>query len=175
MLTTDTAAYLYFNDFDQTPADHVFAGDGAYQGEKRGKNVLAAFESGTFQNDQAYHISIWMFNGYKDALNLWFRFIIEEHDEGQGQWYETTFFPDQSEVINGNWSLAEGTFRIRNSGNKVYIVTKGKENAKPPFIADDLLIITAETDVYRWTSDSTVLFYNNHRFNLQSKMGRTNE
>jgi hypothetical protein len=98
----------------------------------------------------------------KDALNDWFRFIIEEHNLENGTIETTTYFPEQSETIHGNWSLLEGTFEIKNAKSKVYIITKGKENATQELFADDLLIKENGVDVYKLVNDNE-LFYNNHQ------------
>ena len=60
-----------------------------------------------------------MYNGEKDALNLWFRLIVEEHDPDTDQIFRTTIFPEHSEAIYGNWSLIEGVFRIRNPNSSL--------------------------------------------------------
>ncbi|MBK6965195.1 MAG: hypothetical protein IPH20_14970 [Bacteroidales bacterium] len=97
-----------------------------------------------------------------DALNMWFRFIVEEYDEQADTWKSTTWFPEHSEVINGDWSLVEGVFEVSNPKNRIYIVTIGKKEAKEPLFIDDLLIRENGTDVYRFTVGDSTLFYNNH-------------
>jgi hypothetical protein len=159
---TDSSSFLYYKDFESHIAEKQFRGTGAFQSMKKGKHVLAEFPPGTFDEEKTYATSIWMYNGFDDALNLWFRYIIEEYDERSNIWHETVFFPEQAEVINGDWSLVEGSFRVHDSNNPVYIVTKGKADAKPPFIADDLLVREIHVDVYR-RDDAGILFYNNHQ------------
>lgn len=161
----DSCSLLYYDSYENSKSDTSFRGKGSHSGFKKGKNSLATFPPNTFAKDKDYDISIWMYNGEKDALNLWFRFMIEEYDEAKNNWYTTTFFPEQAEVINGDWSLIEGTFRVNNPGNRTYIVTIGKENSKASFHADDLLIKDRDVDVYRIEEDST-LFYNNNSIPL---------
>jgi hypothetical protein len=62
------------------------------------------------------------------------------------------------------WALV---FVLRSPGNWVYVVTKGKENSKASFHADDLLIKEKGTDIYRLDDDSKSLFYNNHKIELR--------
>jgi len=107
-----------------------------------------------------------MYNAEPDALNLWFRFIIEEYDEVNNKWYTTTIFPEFAETINGDWSLVEGVFSVKDSKNRISIVTKGKKNSKASLHADDLLIWETGTDVYRPEENGRSLFYNNHRIGL---------
>ncbi len=160
--TSDSSSFLYYNGFENIKSDTVFRGKGSFTSVKKGKNTLSEFPPNTFLSGKEYDISIWMYNNEPDALNLWFRFIIEEYDEANNKWFSTIIFPEKSEVINGNWSLIEGVFKVQNSKNKIYIVTKGKENSKANFHADDLLIKQKGVDIYKFENDSS-LFYNNHR------------
>lgn len=159
-LISDSSAFLFYNDFETHKNEISFSGSGSYQGIKKGKNTYAEFGPGTFETGKTYHFSIWMYNGLKDALNLWFRFLIEEWDPKANIWHSTTFFPDQSEVIFGNWSLVEGEFTVQSSGSHVYFVSKGKENSKADLFADDLLITNSGNEVFKLEGDT--LFYNNH-------------
>jgi hypothetical protein len=156
------SSFLYYNGFEKSTSKQIFRGKGAFQSVKTGKNTFAEFAPYTFKQGKTYHVSLWMYNGMKDALNDWFRFIIEEHNLENGTIETTTYFPEQSETINGNWSLLEGTFEIKNPKSKVFIITKGKENATQELFADDLLIKENGVDVYKLINDNE-LFYNNHQ------------
>ncbi len=166
---SDSSRFLFYNNFEDIPADITYRGSGAFSSEKKGKNILAEFKPNTFNNKVNYVLSIWMHNGEPDALNLWFRLIIEEYDEAIDRRYETTIFPETAEVIDCNWSLVEGTFQVNNPNNKITIVTKGKENSKASLHVDDLLIREEGIDVYKLDIDSTMLFYNNHQIEIRHK------
>ena len=163
---SDSASFLFYKGFENLKSDKIFRGNGAFESIKKGKNIYAEFNPGTFSEDKEYNVSLWMYNGEADALNLWFRFIIEEYDETNNKWYSTTIFPEFSETINGDWSLIEGVFKVNSSKNRIYIISKGKENSKASLFADDLLIQEAGTNVYRLEEDDRLLFYNNHRIRL---------
>jgi len=167
---SDTASFFYYQDFENQLSNTTFRGHGACKGNKKGKNTFAEFSPGTFKNSETYHFSIWMYNGMKDALNLWFRFLVEEWNPKNDTWQSTTFFPEHSEVIYGNWSLVEGDFTIQSSENYVYFVSKGKDNSKALLLADDLLIQKAGIDVFKLHNDT--LFYNNHIIILPAKAGQ---
>lgn len=159
-LVSDTSSYLFYNDFENKKSDKPFRGMGGFESIKKGKNTFAEFKPETFDPGKTYHFSIWMYNGMKDALNLWFQFLIEEWNPETDSWHTTTFFPDQSEVVYGDWSLVEGTFTVQSSKNRVYMVSKGKDNSKARLFADDLLVKEIDTDIFRIAKDT--LFYNNH-------------
>ena len=166
--TSDSSSVLFYDSFENTKSDTSFRGKGSYHSVKKGKNTYAEFSPNTFEEGKEYHVSMWMYNGEPDALNLWFRFIIEEYDEVNDSWYSTTFFPEQSEVISDNWSLIEGVFKVNSSKNLIYIVSKGKEDSKALLHADDLLIKEKGIDVYKIEDkDSSLLFFNNHRINIR--------
>jgi len=165
-LVSSLSSVLYYNGFENTKSDISFRGEGSFESIKKGKNTFVEFPANTFQKDQEYDLSMWMYNGEADALNLWFRLEVEEFDEVNDTWHSTTFFPEYAEVINGDWSLVEGVFTVNDSRNKVYIVSMGKENSKAMLHADDLLIKDRGIDIYRSDSLDHSLFYNNHRIPL---------
>ncbi len=159
---TDSCSVLYYDDFEDQASKVTYRGIGAIESVKEGETVIAEFEPGSFDSKKEYDLSIWMHNGEKDALNLWFRLIVEEYDRREDRWYTTTIFPEHAETINGDWSLVEGVFEVQNTGNKITIKTIGKENSKASFYADDLLIRDRGVDVYRLIAGDSSLFYNNH-------------
>ena len=158
--------FIYYNGFENQLSDTTHRGVGSYIGIKKGHNTLAQFPANTFEPNTEYAFSIWMFNNEPDALNLWFRLIVEEYDPVEDTWHNTTFFPDLAETVTEEWSLVEGTFKVKNPANTIAIVTKGKKNAKARLHADDLLIVKKDTEVYRMDSINGTLFYNNHYIKL---------
>ena len=164
---TRPGSVLYYNSFENTRSDTTFRGQGSFKSIKKGKNTFAEFPPNTFQKDKEYHFSMWMFNGEPDALNSWFRVIVEEFDEANNTWHTTTFFPEQAEVISDNWSLAEGVFTVKDPKNRIYLVSKGKDDSKASLHVDDLLIKERDVDVYKIDSLDNSLFFNNHRVGLR--------
>ncbi len=158
---------LYYNSFEHTKSDTCFRGLGSFSSIKKGKNTFAELPPHTFEAGKTYDLSMWMYNGEPDALNLWFRFMVEEFDAAHNTWHITTFLPEEAEVINGNWSLVEGQFTVKNANNWVYIVSKGKDNSKAHLHADDLLIKEQGVKVYRIDSMNNTLFFNNHKIDLE--------
>jgi hypothetical protein len=165
-LVSDEEAFLYYDGFEDNLSDTSFRGEGAFRSVKKGKNVFAEFPPYTFEEGKAYHLSLWMYNAVPDALNLWFRLIVEEYDISQDKWYTTTFFPEQAEVVTDSWSMTEGIFRIRDAKNPVYIVSKGKDNSKASLYADDLMIKEYGMDIYKVDRKDSTLFNNNHKIAL---------
>ena len=168
-LTSEPGAVIWYDDFEHQTNDTAFRGKGSYGAMKRGKHTLASLPPGTFKAGEEYKLSVWMYNGEPDALNLWLRLVVEEYDARANTWHTTTFFPEQAETLAGDWSLAEGTFKIQNPVNQVYIATIGHADAKPRLHADDLLIQRVNTDVYRTDSSNHFLFFNNHKVKMQDR------
>jgi len=167
LFSLSDSSFVYYDSYEQTHSEHPFRGKGGFRSEKKNKNVLAEFAPGTFEKGKKYMASAWMYNGLPDALNLYFRFIIEEYDEPADSWESTIYFPDQSETINGDWSLVEGEFEVKNPGNRIYIVTIGTRDAKGPLFIDDLLIRESGKDVYSIAGPGNALFFNNHRIQIR--------
>jgi len=163
---TDSSSLVYYNNFEDNTSPISFRGNGAYCSVKRGVNNLASFNPDTFSAEVIYQVNLWMYNAEPDALNLWFRLILEEYDESTGEVFHTTYFPDNSETIFGDWSLVEGDFRVRDPKNVISIMTIGKEDSKASLYADDLLIIKAGDSVYRFDEEENSLFFNNHEIML---------
>jgi hypothetical protein len=162
-LTDQPGSFIFYNDFETSPSKIAFESKGAYSGIKKGKNEFASLKPNSLEKDKTYVVSAWMYNNHKDALNLWFRFMVEEYDEPNNLWYTTTAFPEFSEVIYGNWSLIELEFQIQDPKNKVFIVSKGKDNSKADLHLDDLLIYEKGVLIYKVkrAGSSPVLFKNN--------------
>lgn len=163
---SDDSTFFYFNGFEKLKSDKPFRGMGGFQCAKKGKNTFAEFPPLTFSTGKKYEVSIWMNNASKDALNNWLRFIIEEYEESADTWESVTCFPEQSEVINGDWSLVECTFEVKNPKNRVFILTNGKDDSKGFLFADDLLIREEGVDIYKLNENSGRLFLNNHEILL---------
>jgi hypothetical protein len=164
---TDTSSFFYYNGFEGSKSERPFRGKGGYQSVKKGKNTFAEFAPYTFSQGKKYEVSMWMYNGFDDALNNWLRFIIEEYDEKANTWYSTVCLPEQSETINGDWSLIENTFEVKNPGSRIYIVAIGKDDSRQGLFADDLLIKESGTEVYGINEKEDTLFYNNHQVVLR--------
>lgn len=161
-LTSDTCSVLYYNSFEDSISKLCFRGKGGLSSTKKGEHVIDMLKADSFKKDAVYDISIWMSNKEPDALNLWFRLLIEEYEPSGNKCSVTTIFPEHAETIHGNWSLVEGTFKVHNPENQIVIKTIGKEDSKASFHADDLLIKDAGVDVYKLFQEDNTLFYNNH-------------
>ena len=80
--------------------------------------------------------------------------------------YITRFFPEKAKVINDDWSLVEGEFKVTDSKNPVYITSEGRNSEKSWLYVDDLLIYEAGDTIYKLNNETRVLFYNNHTVKL---------
>ncbi len=165
------SVFYFRNNFDDTKSEKFYKGNGGFQGNKKGKNVFARFPPNTFISGSTYTVRLWMYNGLQDALNDWFRLIVEEYNENQNTWKSTTFFPEQCETINGEWSMAEFDFTVEDAGNQISLVSIGKEYERQPLFVDELFIMESDADVYRFDENSGTMFYNNHTFLIPEKGG----
>ena len=169
-LVTDSASPIIHKGFDDLPSYHILSGKGAFHGNKRDLNMIAEFPPGTFEQGKEYIVSTWMYNDSIDALNFWFRLIFEEYDPLANTWEISYIVNEQSEIINGSWSLVELQFKVNNSNNPTYLKTKGKLIDKAEFTLDDLLIREKGVNVFlpEYNEDGSIkqLFKNNHRIRI---------
>ncbi len=166
ILTSDSLAFFYQNNFESDSSKFARYSYGAYERTKRGENELAKFNSNTFEKDKTYVLSAWFFNGQNDALNDWFRFIVEERNPKTGEFKYTTCFPEFSEVIDGDWSMIEMDFKVDYPENEIRVITIGKElTLDLPLYIDDLMIREKGVDVFEEFIKYDGAFYvkkNNH-------------
>jgi hypothetical protein len=167
----DSSTWFRFQDFEDQVSDKVFSGNGAIKQVKSGQHDLAGFQGGTFENGKIYTASMWMFNGQPDALNDWFRLIFVEFNESEQRYIETFMIPEQSQVINGDWSLVEIDFTVQNTQNYTTLILKGKKLDHAEFHLDDLLVREKSAYIYRIDEmkDEKIkwLFYNNQRIEAE--------
>ncbi len=165
--TNDTTSFIYQNDFEEKKSTVSHFSENAFEFPKRGETVLAQFPPQTFKKEKTYRLSTWFYNGQNDALNDWFRFIVEERNPKTGEFkYLTTTFPEFSEVIDGDWSLVEMDFKIDYPENEIRIILIGKElTADVKVRVDGLLIREKGVDVFQNKIEHNGAFYikkNNH-------------
>ena len=168
-LVSDTTLFLYFNDFENQNGRSCNK-PGTFCGKKTEQLILAEFGPETFETGKAYSVSAWFFNGEQDALNNWFRFRVEEYDPVNNEWFVSHVLPENSQVIDGDWSLVELEFTVSDSKNYISIKTIGQKNDHHIFYLDDLLIRDKKNHVFRIdktvNGEITELFYNNQRIRV---------
>jgi hypothetical protein len=161
LLVSSGSSFVYHDGFDTSLSQRPLRGKGGFQSTKKGKNIMARFAPGTFKPGITYRASVWMFNGHENAINNWFRFIIEERDGQDNEVTTTVCFPDNSEVIDGNWSMADVAFQVSNPSNHITLYVKGKKDETNSFFADELLVREENINVYQLDSPSRSLYVNN--------------
>ena len=150
---SDSNSYLYYNSFEYSISTKPFRGQGGIESFKKGIKVFTSFAPHTFTEGKKYDISLWMNNHEQDALNLWFRLIVQRYDLRDENWKDVVaYFPEKAETIYGDWSLVEMTFTGGNENDSLRLVTIGKENSKARLYADDLLIKESDNNVYKYDS-----------------------
>ncbi|MGB0166646.1 MAG: hypothetical protein ACPF8V_07300, partial [Luteibaculum sp.] len=163
----DHPKVLVYKSFDDSNSLLKFRGNGAYEGQKAGLNILFEAPPLTFSTAKTYEFSIWFYHEEKGALNDWFRCIVSEYDIQSNQYFEGTFFPEFQPVLRKGWTLVTGRFTVQNSSNTIKLITKGKRFNKAAMHADELLIKEFGEDVI-FPVDSTHYFYNNHIIEIDS-------
>lgn len=89
---------------------------------------------------------------------------IDEHDPESGQgWWDHYTDPRFSRTLDGDWSLVELPFSVRDGAHEITLFVTGEAFYPDSIYVDELLIRDASVDVLRSDSLSGVLWYNGHR------------
>lgn len=159
---TDTSSNFYYNSFDEFPSPIKHSGNSALQGNKKLYNHLTEFEPGTLKENETYRISFWYYNlGNSRTHNI---FVVEETDENQHVSWISSTDPRFSTCVNGNWSLIELDFNVKNNQCTYKIFSIPMKTWQDTFYVDDLLVRPVNVSVFKVFNNNKkgVLYYNNH-------------
>ncbi len=149
-LTNDTTGFLYYNSFEQSPSKIAFRGKGAFKGPKKNWNKIAVIEKNKLKKGEKYTVAFWIYNEGRnfgqDVVNA--LFLIQERKDGNVNWIATSN-PMNSEVIDGDWSLAEQEFTVNDPGAQIEMIVKGNDRSKMTIIIDDVFIYKSNTLNYK--------------------------
>lgn len=155
---TDTIAY---SSFDSLPSEFVYKGNGALAVKKKDFTVLFQAD-GKLKQDIDYNISFWYYN--KGELRNQVLCAVEECDrDGNNCRWDITWDPRSSMVIDGDWSLVEKKFRIKDATEKIKIFVQGDEHSMQDIYIDEFMLRPLASEVYSKikSGNDTYLFYNN--------------
>jgi hypothetical protein len=172
-LVNDTSAFLYFDGYEDKKNSTSMEGSGAYSGMLKDYNTLAEIPENTFKADRDYKASFWMYNkGENFGQDMISSMLIVQEGEGEEKEWTTIVDPCTSLCINGDWSLAEINFRVKDPSHKITIIVKGKDNSTKSINADDLLIRENQCEVYKIMEEDhgeiKKLFKNNQMISVSS-------
>ena len=158
---SDTSKYFYYNSFEHSPNKISFRGKGSGAVDKNVEKIIANFNANTFKEKTKYSLSIWAYNADWN-LNEHFRFGLIEYNE-KGDVWEQEFYPELSQMINGDWSLVEFDYTMKNKTNNLKLYTRGSVYSHGTIVYDDLLIYEYPLRIYKEIEPNKELFFNNHQ------------
>lgn len=164
-LLTRPGGLLLQNGFEAKAATHVHAGRGAFAGIRHDHLILAELPPGTFERDVPYVASFWYYN--KGPMRCSAMIGIDEHNDRAGVgWWDYTTDARFCRTIDGDWSLVELPFRVRDAADRVRLFITGRPYHTDSIYVDDLLIRRADTDVWKvlcgTREDPQELLFNGH-------------
>jgi hypothetical protein len=130
-------------------------------GNKKGDWVINEIPSGTLKSGEAYTASVWIGNKHQGDLNNYYRLIAEEFSSAGTLLKSTEILAEQSQVIDGDWSLLECGFGVLDSNSSIKILLRGKSEDDHNVIIRDFLIYQNGVNFYRLNDDNDILFFNN--------------
>ncbi|MEO8085815.1 MAG: carbohydrate binding domain-containing protein, partial [Bacteroidota bacterium] len=158
----DTLAY---SGFDSLKSEFVYKGSGALQVKKSDFTVLFQSDGGLKENED-YTVSFWYYN--KGELRNQVLCAVEECDkDGSNCRWDIIWDPRRSMVIDGDWSLLEKKFRIKDNTEKIRIFVQGDVKSNQLIYIDEFLLRPSGVDVYKLfpANQDTTLFRNNRWIN----------
>jgi hypothetical protein len=163
-LVSKVSDIIYY-DFDSLHCDTSYHGKGSLKGEKRNYTHIINKQALSLNPEREYMISYWFYNDgeERNQINC---IIAEQEPNNKDETWSYSFGPMPSMVIDGNWSLVEGKFKVLNKDSKLSIFFKGDDRSRQLIYVDDFMIRPADTEVFKLiasnnTSGDTVLFKNN--------------
>ena len=159
-LTNDTINYLFFNDFENSPSSIALNGNGAFRGEIKNDNLLGSINKGVLDFDKKYIVSFWMYNQGdnfgQDMLTT--KFKLWEKYDGRSEW-TTMQRPTNCMVINGDWSLVEMEFKLKNPDAQIEFILESDKLSDKPVIIDDFMVYEKQSLNYevKYNSDSIII------------------
>ncbi len=152
---------LVYSGYDSLLSDFVYKGKGALQAKKKDFTVLF-YAEGKLKPDEDYTVSFWYYN--KGELRNQLLCALEECDrEGNNCRWDIFWEPRTSMVIDGDWSLIEKKFRVKDGKEKIRIFVHGDENSNQNIYIDEFLLRPSSTDAFSniKSGEDSFLFYNN--------------
>lgn len=166
---SDTSAVYVHEGFENSPSSYRMDGEGAYHGELYERKPLYIVPAGTLKNESTYQLSFWFSNfgeNYGQDLTNVKVHINEIMDNGDRKLLLEKR-PASSMVIDGDWSLVEMEFSLKNPGHEIEVFLRGPWKGKGDYYIDELLLREKGVDVYKvlQRDDDMIngLMKNNHR------------
>jgi hypothetical protein len=146
---------VIYDGFDNRKSSFIYSGAGAIESMKNDYTILLPRKSYNLKNDKDYIISFWYYN--KDELRNQCACILEECDaDGNNCRWDISWSPVASMVIDGNWSLVQKQFRLKNNNSQIAVLLNGDKYSKQKIFVDELLIRENGTDVFQIKKEGIV-------------------
>lgn len=165
-IVSDTTSYLAYFDFEELAGSFAYRGHGSFEGPKKQQITLVNLDPEDFELNTPYIASMWVYNGglyfgqdQVDGAVIMQRTI----DDKLNRSFKKN--PIYSQVIDGDWSLVELNFTIKDINAKYKLIMDGKNRSDKSFYIDDLLIYKKGNEIYRLEKEDGkhFLFKNNHK------------
>ena len=161
-LVSNSSDSMYYISYDSHKSPLTYKGEGALEARKGDLTVLFSSD-GQLRPGMDYTVNFWYYN--KGELRNQLLCAIEECDQdGNNCKWEITWDPRTSMVIDGDWSLLEMKFNLKEPSEKVRIFVQGDEKSNQKIYIDEFLLRPSSTDIYAAMNNGNgrYLFYNNN-------------
>lgn len=145
LLFSDSAALVFHRDMEDRPSAIAYRGHGALATTKNGDHVLGSFHLQGVRSGTPMVATLWMYNAVPEALNLGLWLDVADTN-GHAL---ASVRPDESEVIDGDWSMVEVPFTTAQDDERIELITHWTYWFERPMVVDEILLRPQACDVYR--------------------------
>lgn len=155
---------VLFNDFENKDSEIFYKGKGAAKGKLKEYFTILEISSDVFEPETEYTVSFWFYNAGESRTQC--LAILEFKDEnGSNVEWNYTESPQNSHIIDGDWSLITLNFRAPSENKIIKLIINGDKYSKLNAYVDNLMIQKKNSSVYRVLREDNgkikSLFYNN--------------
>lgn len=162
-ITTRPGERVQYNSFDDRPAEHAYAGTGAYSGLKRNVNTLLTVPANSLTEGERYVASYWTYT--KGHLRNHALTCVAQRDphSGREDWINCGDMRF-ARIINGDWSLVELPFTANKASDEYRIFVEGRKSYRDTIWCDEVMVRPAYAHTFnvleRTDGRITKVFFN---------------
>lgn len=155
---------IVYTDFDVTESKIAYKSKGAAIGKMKDYTTVWEGSSELFEPETEYNASFWFYNAGESRTQCMVILELKNVDGSNVEWVHT-LSPQNSHIIDGDWSLITLNFKAPLEKKLIKIMINGDKHSKLDIYFDNLLIRKRNSSVYKILKEDKGkiqrLFFNN--------------
>lgn len=160
---------ILFTDFEIAESDIAYRSKGAAMGKLKDYFTLLDLSSDALEPETEYTASFWFYNAGESRTQCLAIMEFKNEDGSNVEW-NYTVSPQNSHIIDGNWSLITLNFKTPSEKKLIKLIINGDKYSKLDAYVDNLMIQKKNSVVYKVLKEENgkikALFYNNQIIEL---------